>query len=164
MEQNNTQDIDQEDGIYSRAAKGVYSIPPELSRLKKTGTSTNLNWIVNRDAAGVSLENWQSDPSRIIQYEGAYHLWMIDLDRKRCAEARWWDDPGFFETPEGRDFRPDTSRILYLSSEDTHRWTAHGHLHRPLQEAQWESAHEGTRAFLLALQTRDNHDPEPRQP
>jgi len=128
MDQNPTQDFDQKDGIYSRAEEGTYSIPPELKRLKKARTSTNLNWIVNRDTAGVSLDNWQSDPSRVIHYEGFYHMWMIDLDRRRCAEARWWDDPDFFETSEGRDFRPDSSRILYLSSKDTHLWTAHGHL------------------------------------
>ena len=55
-------------------------------------------------------------------------MWMIDLDRAICAEAYYWQDPKFFETPKGRDFRPTFSRILYLSSEDTHHWTAHGHL------------------------------------
>jgi hypothetical protein len=123
-----TEHTHSEDGIYSRAAEGTYTIPPELRTISKTRTTKNLSWIVNPQAVGLSLKNWQSDPSGIIYHGGRYHMWMIDLDRSRCAEARWWRDPGFFDTPEGRDFRPDSSRILYLSSEDTHRWTAHGHL------------------------------------
>ena len=118
--------MNSDDGIYSRAAEGTYTIPPELGSIKKNRTSTNLNWIVNRDA--VDLNNWQSDPSRIIYHGGKYHLWMIDLDRSRCAEAHYWDDHDFFKTAEGQSFRPDESRILYLSSEDTLQWTAHSHL------------------------------------
>ena len=117
-----------EDGIYSRAAEGTYDRPPELNCITKVRTSSNLSWIVNREGAGVSLTNWQSDPSQIIYHGGRYHMWMIDLNRAECAEAHYWADPDFFKKPEGRDFRPRASRILYLSSQDTHHWTAHGHV------------------------------------
>ena len=128
MNEHVTSQADSSDGIYSRAAEGAYTIPPELKSIRKTRTSSNLSWIVNPETVGLDINNWQSDPSQIIYHGGKYHMWMIDLDRTRCAEARQWSDPHFFETPEGRDFRPDSSRILYLSSEDTHHWTAHSHL------------------------------------
>ncbi len=123
-----TSQADSADGIHSRAAEGTYTIPPELKRIRKTQTSSTLSWIVNPADVGLDINNWQSDPSRIIYHGGKYHMWMIDLDRARCAEAREWADTNFFNTPEGRDFRPAASRILYLTSEDTHHWTAHGHL------------------------------------
>jgi hypothetical protein len=116
------------DGIFSLAPEGSVSIPPELFRVQKTRTSSDLNWIVNPDDVGLSLGNWQSDPSRIIYHDGRYHMWMIDLDRTQCAEAHEWNGGDFFATDEGRNFRPAVSRILYLTSEDTHQWTAHGHL------------------------------------
>jgi hypothetical protein len=116
------------DGIYSGTAEGAVTIPPELKHIHKTTTSSNLNWIVNPEAVGLDINHWQSDPSRIIYHDGRYHMWMINMDRTRCPEARQWSDPEFFNTAEGRDYRPATSRILYLTSEDTHRWTAHGHL------------------------------------
>jgi len=128
MNEHLTREAESADGIYSRAAEGTYAIPPELKSIRKTRTSSNLSWIVNPEAVGLDINNWQSDPSRIVYHGGKYHMWMIDMDRTRCAEAREWSDPHFFETPEGRDFRPDSSRILYLSSENTHHWTAHGHL------------------------------------
>ena len=128
MNQKVKRESENEDGIYSRAAEGSYAIPPELKRISKTRTTGDLSWIINPDSVNLSPRNWQSDPSRIIYYGGRYHMWMIDLDRTLCAEAHYWDDPNFFETPEGRDFRPSSSRILYLSSEDTWQWTAHGHL------------------------------------
>ena len=53
---------------------------------------------------------------------------MIDLEQKRCAEGNYWLDRDFFKKPEGCGFRPQSSRILYLSSEDTHHWTAHDHM------------------------------------
>jgi hypothetical protein len=116
------------DGIHSRATEGTCTIPPELFRMTKTITSTNLDWIVNPEDVNLDVRNWQSDPSRIIYHRGKYHMWMLDMDRAKCAEARQWSDFGFFDTPEGRDFRPAASRILYLTSEDTHHWTAHEHL------------------------------------
>ena len=117
-----------EDGIYSRAAAGTVTIPPELKRIRKTRTTSNMSWIVNPKDVDLNPKNWQSDPSRIIYHGGKYHIWMIDIDRTRRAEAQTWRNPDFFKTPAGRDFRPGSSRILYLSSEDTHHWTAHGHL------------------------------------
>ena len=128
MNEHVTSQADSADGIHSRAAAGACTIPPELRHIRKTRTSSNLSWIVNPEAVGLDINNWQSDPSRIIYHGGKYHMWMIDLDRTRCAEAREWSDYEFFKTDEGRHFRPDASRILYLSSEDTHHWTAHGHL------------------------------------
>ena len=128
MAQITNRKAESEDVIYSRAAEGTVTVPPELKRISKTITSSNLSWIANPQAVNLSLKNWQSDPSRIIYHDGRYHMWMIDLDRTRCAEAHYWADTDFFETPQGRAFRPDSSRILYLSSEDTHHWTAHGHL------------------------------------
>ena len=117
-----------DDGIYFPAPEGTYTVPSELKRIAKTRTSSNMDWVVNPKDVNLSLSNWQSDPSRIIYYGGKYHMWMIDLDRAECVEAHYWANPDFFNTREGREFRPKTSRILYLSSEDTHHWTAHGHL------------------------------------
>ena len=117
-----------EDGIYFRAAEGSYTGPPELKSITKTRTSRNMNWIANPEDVTLSPNNWQSDPSRIIYHGGKYHMWMIDLDRSLCAEAHYWADTDFFKTPEGQAYRPRSSRILYLSSEDTHNWTAHAHL------------------------------------
>ena len=45
------------------------------------------------------LNNWQSDPSRIIYHGGKYQMWMIDLDRAVCAEAHYWKNPDFINTP-----------------------------------------------------------------
>ena len=117
-----------EDGIYFRAAEGSYTGPPELKSITKTRTSRNMNWIANPEDVTLSPNNWQSDPSRIIYHGGKYHMWMIDLDRSLCAEAHYSADTDFFKTPEGQAYRPRSSRILYLSSEDTHNWTAHAHL------------------------------------
>jgi hypothetical protein len=117
-----------EDGIYFPAAENTYTVPSELERITKTRTSSNMTWIVNPEDVNLSRNNWQSDPSRIIYHGGRFHMWMIDLDRAGCAEGQYWANPEFFNTPEGREFRPTASRILYLSSEDTHHWTAHGHL------------------------------------
>ncbi len=128
MNEHITPDAHRTDGIHSRAADGTYTIPPELKRIRKTATSSNFSWIVNPEAVGLDINNWQSDPSRIIYHDGRYHMWMIDMDRTRCPEAREWSNPNFFKTPEGRSYRPNASRILYLSSQDTHNWTAHGHL------------------------------------
>ena len=99
-----------EDGIYFRAAEGTYAIPPELKSIRKTRTSSNLSWISNPENVNLNLNNWQSDPSRVVYHGGKYHMWMIDLDRAKCAEAHYWANPDFFKTPEGRDFRPDSSR------------------------------------------------------
>lgn len=143
---------DRPDGIYSLAPEGSVSIPPELTRVTKTRTSRNLNWIINPGDVGLSVNNWQSDPSRIIYHDGRYHMWMIDLDRTQCAEAREWGDGNFFKSDQGRNFRPAASRILYLTSEDTHHWTAHGHLPLGPEGSCWDLVleqvnvvhHEGT--------------------
>ncbi len=116
------------DGIHSRARDGSVTIPPELRRIRKVRTSSNMDWIVNPENVGLDRTNWQSDPSRIIYHGGKYHMWMIDLDHAKCAEARQWANFRIFDTPEGAAFRPKASRILYLTSEDTHHWTAHEHL------------------------------------
>lgn len=128
MNDNVTRQADRADGIHSRATEGTVTIPPELTHIRKTTTSSNLSWIVNAEAVEVDVNCWQSDPSRIIYHDGRYHMWMINMDRARCPEARQWSDPNYFNTPEGRDYRPAASRILYLTSEDTHHWTAHGYL------------------------------------
>ena len=117
-----------DDGIYYRAAEGTYDIPPELKRITMTRTSAGMNWIDNPEAIGLDLFNFQSDPSRIIYHGGRYHMWMLDMDRSDDAEYIPRDNPEFFETAEGKAFRPKASRILYLSSDDTYRWTAHNHL------------------------------------
>ena len=128
MSQEATRGTVGEDGIYFRAAEGRYTVPPELKSIRKTRTSGNLSWITNPEDVNLSLGNWQSDPSRIIYHGGKYHMWMIDLDRAGCAEGQYWANSDFFNTPVGREFRPKASRILYLSSQDTHHWTAHCHL------------------------------------
>jgi hypothetical protein len=114
--------------IYSRAEKGSFSIPPELKKIKKTHTSKEMDWIVNKKEFGFDHKNWQSDPSRVIYYHGRYHMWMIDMDMSNDPEAKWWSDNDYFKRPEGLSFRKRFSRILYLSSADTYHWTAHGYV------------------------------------
>ena len=117
-----------EDGIYFPAEKGSYTIPPELRSITKILTSSEMSWIVNPEEINLDPNNFQSDPSRIIYHGGRYHMWMLDMDRSDDAEYIPRDNPEFFSTAEGKAFRPIASRILYLSSEDSHHWTAHNHL------------------------------------
>ena len=128
MSQDATKRPVDDDGIYSRAAERTYTVPAELKRITMTRTSSNMSWIVNPEDVNLNLNNFQSDPSRIIYHGGKYHMWMLDMDRADDAEYILRDEPDFFNTRKGQAFRPKASRILYLSSEDTHHWTAHGHL------------------------------------
>jgi len=105
--------------IYSLAKKGTYSIPPELDNFKKTQSPLKL---VNAEAFGFDPDTWQSDPSRIIYHGGKYHCWMIDGrpnwpldDRNRWAQYQRMKKDG-------------KSWILYMTSEDTHHWTAVHHV------------------------------------
>ena len=93
-----------QDGIHSLARKGTYNIPIELREMKIRKTQTSLN-IINASEFGFDPDDlWQSDPSRIIYYEGRYHCWMI------CGYGNFKDD--------------GNSWILHISSADTYEWTA----------------------------------------
>jgi hypothetical protein len=59
--------------------------------------------ITNWESFGMDPGIWQGDSSRIIRYEGKYHVWMID---------------GF------NYFRDGESWVLHLTSEDCRNWTA----------------------------------------
>jgi len=107
------------DDIYSRASPLSVAIPPELKDFwKKTTTSSRgFRWIVNAAEFGLDPKDWQSDPSRIIYQGGKYHMWMID-ERVRPLET------GTLDIRKPRVKGKGMSRILYLTSVDTHRWTA----------------------------------------
>ena len=114
-----------EDGIYSRAPAGRISIPAELDNFKKTTTSTDFRWLVNSEDFGFKTEDWQSDPTRIIYYGGKYHMWMIDtpVDWGIKSSGVVEDNMLIHLEPPER-IKQGFSRILYMTSEDTHHWTA----------------------------------------
>ena len=94
------------DSVYSRAADGTYTVPPELKNFRLR-SSTPLQ-IANAEAAGYDLTKWQSDPSRIIYHDGKYHVWMID--GYLCYEQ-------INERPAN-----GLSWIRYLTSKDGKTW------------------------------------------
>ena len=99
------------DDVYSPAPPGLFAVPPELTDFRLL-ESTPLN-VRNAEAVGPHPLNKQSDPSRIIFYEGKYHFWMIDkLRLPDCSGSR----------PKPSENRK--SWILYLNSEDGKAWTA----------------------------------------
>ena len=99
-----------QDDVYSRAAPGTYTIPPELKNFRVM-SSTPLQ-ISNAEEAGYDIKKWQSDPSRIIYHDGKYHVWMID---------------GYLCYHEIKE-RPENglSWIRYLTSEDGKTWQSVG--------------------------------------
>ena len=122
-----TNDID--DGIYSRAPAGSISVPAELVNFKKTTTSTDFRWLVNSEDIGFKLVDWQSDPTRIIYYGGKYHMWMIDtpVDWGIKSSGTVEDNLRLRLEPPER-LKQGFSRILYMTSDDTHHWSAVGYV------------------------------------
>ena len=117
------------DGICSRADDNTVSIPPELKGFEKHTTARNYKWLQNADAIGIDGRDWQSDPSRIIYYNGSYHMWIIDTTRKWLGESSGLYSDNMrelIETPE--HIADGLSRILYLASHDGHIWKARHHL------------------------------------
>ena len=110
------------DGIYSRAAEGTYRIPSELKNFWKKTSPLNL---VNAAEIGFNPERWQGDTSRVIFHEGKYHCWVIDFSNGRS--------PGLTNDPsqDWSIYGPlvkGHSTALYMTSEDTHHWTAVGYV------------------------------------
>ena len=100
------------DSIYSRAAEGTYTVPPELKDFRVL-SSTPIQ-IGNAKEAAYDITKWQGDPSRIIYHGGKYHVWMID---------------GYILNQEiERRGRPANglSWIRYLTSEDGKTWQSVG--------------------------------------
>jgi hypothetical protein len=95
------------DGIYSRVPTGSVSIPPELKDFRKRRSPLVL---VNAHEIGFQQKGWQSDTARVIRHGGKYHCWMIDYSQGAARLAKGW------------------STALYMTSEDTHRWTAEGYV------------------------------------
>ena len=110
--------VEPSDGIYSRAADGMYSIPSELKNFWKKTSPLNL---VNAAEIGFNPERWQGDTSRVIFHKGKYHCWVIDFSNGRS--------PGLTNDPS-KDWSiygplvKDHSTALYMTSEDTYHWTA----------------------------------------
>ena len=90
-----------ENDVYSPAPPGLFNVPSELTDFQLIDSAL-LN-IGNAEAFGFNHLNKQSDPSRIIYYEGKYHFWVIDKPNPNEERKSW---------------------ILYLTSEDGMVWTA----------------------------------------
>lgn len=106
------------DGIYSRAAEGTYTIPPELQNFWKKTSPLKL---VNAAEIGFNPERWQGDTSRVIFHNGKYHCWVIDFSNGRSPGLT--NDPSKDWSIYGPLVR-DHSTALYMTSEDTYHWTA----------------------------------------
>jgi len=103
------------DGIYSRAAEGTYTIPPELQNFWKKTSPLKL---VNAAEIGFNPERWQGDTSRVIFHNGKYHCWVIDFSNGRSPGLT--NDPSKDWSLYGPLVR-DHSTALYITSEDTHQ-------------------------------------------
>ncbi|MCP5116109.1 MAG: hypothetical protein GY953_35225, partial [bacterium] len=111
-----------DDGIHSRAPDGDYTIPAELKNFSKKTSPLRL---VNATEIGFKPEKWQGDTSRVIYHNGKYHCWMIDQSNGRSPGIS--NDPSKDWSAYGEPVK-DHSTALYMTSEDTHTWTAAGYV------------------------------------